>query len=166
MKVILNIRVEESIKEEIERLSQEEGISSSEFGRNILNDYLDFEDGEKIPERTPTSTLVIDCTPPFHKDKRFISLTSWLFSKALFPWSADSNAFITSVKSMIESALQDQVFHNDLRFEFLKVLNDINRYLIEPDSETKRFNFCIQNNLYSFNYNLLMKEVWRISQDD
>lgn len=62
--------------------------------------------------------------------------------------------------------MADFEFNNELRFEFLKVLNDINRYLVEPDDQNKYFNFCYQSNLYAFNYSILFSEVWRLTKTD
>ncbi len=163
MKTVLNIRVEESIKNEIERLAGEEGISPSEFARNILSDYLGYEEEDENYTIESLGTMIIDCSIPFHKGDEFILFVSWLFSKGMYPNNMDNNSFVSYIKSMVEKAIIDYEFSNELRFEFLKVLNDINRCLIEPDVDAQQFNFCHQGNMYTFNYAVLISEVWRIS---
>lgn len=162
MKVLLNARVSESVKELIEQLATEEGISVSQCTNNILKDYFDIYD-DPIPHDIPMNTVIIDCKPIFHKSSACIKLVCWLFNKYMYNNSSDTNQFILAIKGMVENAMTDYSFSNELRFEFLKVLNDINRYLIESDNNSKQFQFCIPNNMFTFNYSLLIKEVWNLS---
>ena len=166
MKINLNVKVEEHTRNEIVRLAEEEGITPSEYARNILNDYIGYldEDDDFINEVNHLGTVTIDCYSTFHKDKEFILLLNWLYYKGLFPDTTDNDAFVTYIKSLLEKAMLDYGFSNDLRFEFLKVLNDINRYLVEVDAHSKQFYFCRQSNMYTFSYNMFFAEVWRISK--
>lgn len=158
---ILNIRVEESVKNEIELLASEEGISPSEYARNILNDYLGY-DNEDRSEVVDFGTINIDCSVPFHKDQQFIFLVSWLFSRGMYSYAPGDNTSLSSIKMMIEKAMNDFSFSNELRFEFLKVLNDINRCLFEANAQGREFYFCQQGNMYTFDYSILINEVLRI----
>ena len=165
MKTILNIRIEQGLKTCIEKSAKEEGITPSEFARNVLNDYLDYSD-EDTPEIQHLGTVVIPYISEFHKDKEFIMLLNWLYAKAIFPNSQKTRDFVSGMKIILEKAMADYEFSHELRFEFLKVLNDINRYLVEPDDNYKQFHFCYQGNLYAFNYSLLISEVWRVTKMD
>jgi hypothetical protein len=163
MKTLLNARVSEEVKDSIERQALEEEISVSLCTDNILKEYFGlFDDQEN--ENIPRYRVVIDISIPFHKTPDYILLITWLFTKHMYTGYADPNQFISRIKSMIEIAMADSKFSNDLRFEFLKVLNDVNRYLFEPDSPSKQFHFCFSGNLVSFNYSLLINEVWKLSQ--
>lgn len=165
MKVNLNVKVEEFTRNEIVRLANEEGVSPSEYARNILNDYVGYSD-EDSSETRQLKTVVIAYISKFHEDKEFIMLLNWLYAKAIFPNSQETRKFISEMKIILEKAMADYEFSHELRFEFLKVLNDINRYLLEPDDTYKQFYFCYQGNLYAFNYSLLISEVWRVAKID
>lgn len=47
MKINLNVKVEEFTRNEIVRLADEEGVSPSEYARNILNDFVGYEDEDR-----------------------------------------------------------------------------------------------------------------------
>jgi Ribbon-helix-helix protein, copG family len=163
MKTVLNIRVDQELKDKIEEIAYEEGLSTSEYARNILSEYLGFDEEQTFEvERIEfPSEVLIDVSKRFYETNDFILLTTWLFTRHIYK-NNDSIEFVSSVKAMLELATTDYKFSNELRFEFVKVLNDINRYLVEPDQEINAFQFSTPNNMYSFNYNLFINEIWRI----
>lgn len=160
MKTLLNARVSEEVKECLEQQANEEGITVSLCTENILKDHFGIYDYE---ENIPRNTVTIDISIPFRETPDYTLLITWLFTSYMYTNQGVSKPFITRIKSMLENAMADQSFSNELRFEFLKVLNDINRYLLGPDDDSQKFNFCYSGNLFSFNYALFVDEIWKQS---
>ncbi|WP_047544866.1 hypothetical protein [Psychroserpens sp. Hel_I_66] len=161
MKSILNIRIDELLKKQIELAAQDEGMTASEYTRNILEGYFDFNQGENTENVIPIRMTMYVSTP-FHETKEYVFLITWLYSKVVNPYVYESNQQVLSIKRMLELAIKDQVFSNDFRFELLKVLNDLNNYLYQPDGTGKQFWFCVPNNMFSLDCNIMYNEICTI----
>ena len=119
----------------------------------ISDSYEEEEDFDDLDYLPPT---------PYERTFEFTNLLTWLFCRQLHPQDNNPKTVLTSFKLKIEKVLSESSFSNELKLEFLKVLGDLNRFLLEPDYEGKKFEFPIHGNHLSFNYYLLMNEIWSL----
>lgn len=159
MNTKINLRIDEYVKAKLEAYALDEGKNLSEYIRDVLGDHVgvlkDHNEYCNIPD---TYTYYI--TNDFEKSYEFTYLLTWLFSKYMFPVDKNSKDSIRALKERVEKVINESSFSQELKMEFVKVLNDMNRFLVESDYEGKQFYFSIYNNQSSFNYNLLMNEIW------
>lgn len=78
------------------------------------------------------------------------------------PYESSTREVIESLKSKVELVINESSFSQELKMEFLKVLNDLNRFLVEPDSNSKQFIFSVPNHSLAFDYSRLMNEIWTL----
>jgi len=167
MKTLLNVRVDQEFKDEIERLAKEDGVSSSECARNILYDYLCYDEGSKTiweeEEPSPPGKKITVIIGPDIK-KELPQLALWLFVN-LYSRSYVTEQNLKTSKGFLENLSKNSILSNELRFEFLKVLNDINRVLSQGIQNTPLY-FISPNNMYTLNFNLLFAEVYNLLNRD
>jgi len=164
MKKILNVRVDQELKDEIDRIAEEEGITSSEFARNTLYENLNYDEEEKTIREfvEPTETYTIYVGKNIKKELPLLAL--FLFVN-LYSNSYSSEKNLSLAKGFLENLTKNDKLSNDLRFELLKVLNDINRVLAQGIQNTPLY-FKSPNNMYTLNYNLLFTEVYNLINRD
>jgi hypothetical protein len=164
MKTLLNVRVDQELKDEIDRLAKEDGISSSECARNILCDYLNYNEESKTTwvYEEPVEKVILYIKPDIKKELPQLAL--WLFVN-LYSDSYYTEQNLESAKGFLENLTKNDKLSNELRFEFLKVLNDINRALSLGIHNTPSF-FVLPDNMYTLNFNLLFAEVYNIINTD
>jgi len=164
MKTLLNVRIDQELKDQIDRLAIEEGISSSEFARNLLCQDLDYDEETKtfwVPDDEP---IVINVSEIPNIKKELPLLTLLLFIN-LYSNSYCTEQNLELAKGFLENLTKNDKLSNDLRFELLKVLNDINRVLAEGIQNTPIY-FNSPNNMYTLNFNLLFSEVYNLINRD
>jgi len=161
MKTLLNVRIDQELKDEIDRHAIEEGISSSEFARNLLCEHLEYDEETKtiwVPDEGPFEHCIITIPPDIKQELPQLAL--FLFVK-LYSDSYYYEENLVTAKRFLENLTKNDMLSNDLRFELLKVLNDINRVLaLGIQNEPLYFNS--PNNMYTLNYNLLFSEVYNL----
>ncbi|WP_418638344.1 hypothetical protein [Winogradskyella sp.] len=161
MSTKINLRIDEYLKETLEEYALDDGKNLSEYIRDVLSDHVgihkNYEENENcnIP-----SVVYLDMNNDYEKSYDFTYLLTWLFCKYMFPVDTNSKNIIRGLKQKVEKVINESSFSQELKMEFVKVLNDMNRFLVESDYEGKQFYFSIYNNQSSFNYNLLMNEIW------
>ncbi|WP_198146914.1 type II toxin-antitoxin system RelB/DinJ family antitoxin [Maribacter thermophilus] len=163
MKTTINLRIDEDLKSSLQELADQYGISLSDYLREILYNHLDYIDIAEPP--IPDEDLItIEPSPnlPYEKTYEFTGLLTWLFCRYMHPSDNNSKATLDTLKTKVERVLEKSSFSHELKLEFLKVLGDLNRYLLEPEHENKQFLFPISGNHLSFNYYLLMNEIWSL----
>lgn len=164
MKTLLNVRVDQELKDEIDRLAEEDGISPSECARNILSDYLSYDEESKsiLDLKVPMESMIIYVGPDIKKVLPQLSL--WLFVN-LYSSSYYNEQNLKFAKNTIDNLIDNYILSNELRFELLKVLNDINRVLAGGIQNTSLF-FNKPNNMYTINFNLIFAEVYNLINRD
>ncbi|WP_339629662.1 hypothetical protein [uncultured Maribacter sp.] len=171
MQKTINLRVDEELKSTLQELAEIHGYSLSDYTREILLNHVeDFNsekftdsiDQEEIDEEEEYYDSDLSIEIPYEKTYAFTCLLTWLFCRRMHPHDNNSKSILTSLKLKVERVLAESSFSNELKLEFLKVLGDLNRYLLEPDSEDKQFQFSVLGNHLSFNYYLLMNEIWSL----
>ncbi|WP_419212578.1 ribbon-helix-helix domain-containing protein [Maribacter sp. X9] len=165
MKSTINLRIEEDLKISLQEMADDSGVSLSDHIRDILLKHLD-NFIEEIPEPYEEEEDFDDLdyfTPtPFERTFEFTHLLTWLFCRQLHPQDNNSKIVLQGFKIKVEKVLAESTFSNELKLEFLKVLGDLNRIIIEPDYENKQFLFPVMGNHLSFNYYLLINEIWSL----
>lgn len=169
METKISIRVDEFTKNQLETFAQNESKTLSTYVRELLNDHvrLDLYEDEYevlesyVPSEYPKE-YCIDIKPEFEKSYGFTFLLTWLFAKGMNNTCTCSKDNLRDLKVLVESVIEFSSFSNELKMEFVKVLNDINRVLVEANNSSKQFYFSIANHQGSFNYYLLMSEVWSV----
>lgn len=164
----INIRIDEDTKFKLEELALESNLSLSEYLREFLNDHVD-DYYEEESNHENLGTVLIDICPKenlidFKQSTEFTYLLIWLFAKYLEPVETNDKHFVQDLKARIEKVISSSSFSVELKMEFVKVLNDINRFLVEPDYDDKKFNFCIPSRIESFNYWTLINEVLSLNK--
>ncbi|MCM4169816.1 hypothetical protein DHD08_19235 [Arenibacter sp. H213] len=154
-KCILNIRVTEEFRNDLEYRVSESETNLSDYIRNILWDSLYYEEDEYFNQAH-------DDDVSFSKSFKFTFLTAWLFTKYMYPVEHNTKNVIQEIKAIVDEAIQDTTLSNALRYELSKVTYDINRFLNEPNYLDKQFQFPIPNHQGSFDYTVLFNEVWTI----
>ena len=162
MKTTITVRVEPELKDEIERNAQEEGLSPSEYTRNILCEYLDFYEDDDETEIVHMGTVYLGESSNIKKELPQLALL-------LFVLLANSGyctrTNVNTAKGFLENLTKNQKLSNELRFELVKVLNNINLLLVEGINYSG-LHFIQQGNMYSLNYSLLFSEVYNLIGSD
>lgn len=158
MKTNLNIRIEESLKIHIDELALKEDMTTSEFTREILESHFSYETDDEIE----IDRDVVFLEMPFHKTENFFLLIIWLLSRVHCQEESCDTIELTKIRQFIEDARGDAQISQELKWELLKVLNDINSRLFDSDITNSHFWFCYPNNMYSLNYSILIKELWKL----
>lgn len=157
----INLRIDECIKDSLEEQAIVEGISLSEYIRRILTDHIGLElDDEFFELQENQASKVMILSYSYEKTFDFTNLLTWIFCKYLYPIDTNSKEVITALKQKVELVISESTFSQDLKMEFVKIFNDINRFLGEPDYTNKQFYFPIPNLQSSFNFTMLMNEIW------
>ncbi|MDG4714618.1 hypothetical protein [Winogradskyella marincola] len=169
METKISIRVDDFTKNQLETFAQNESKTLSTYIRELLNEHVSldlYEDEYEVLESPETyeypKEYCIDIKPEFEKSYGFTFLLTWLFAKSMNNACTCSKDNLRDLKALVESVIDSSSFSNDLKMEFVKVLNDINRVLVEANSSSNQFYFSIANHQGSFNYYLLMSEVWSV----
>ncbi|WP_147676279.1 hypothetical protein [Algibacter pacificus] len=162
----INIRIDEAVKHQLEELATLKHMSLSVYLRHLLTNHVSDDSFEVDYLNLPKS---IDVGPTedtlekiYEQSFDFTYLLTWLFSKYMQPVETNSSHVIRKLKYKVELVISESSFSQELKLEFLKVLSDINRFLVEPSYENKHFLFSIPNNHLSFDYNRLMNEIWSV----
>ena len=177
MDTILNIRVSETLKTSLFEQAELYDTTLSNYSRNVLMSHIDdlnnldtflLDEGEEEEEEhydDYDDSFENDeelAPPPFEKTYAFTTLITWLFCRKMHPEDSNSTYVLNSIKLKTEKVLSESSFSNEVKLEFLKVLSDLNRFLLEPDYEGKKFEFPVHGNHLSFDYYKLMNEIWSL----
>ncbi|NRB61387.1 MAG: hypothetical protein HRU50_15815 [Winogradskyella sp.] len=170
MKAKISIRIDDDIKVLLEDQAEQKGQTVSTYAREILESHVNqenYREDELISEsspKIPTETFIInvDSSLSFVKSFGFTYLLSWMLAKSLNHQCYFSNDALKGLRGLIESAIDSRSFSRELRMGFTKVLNDLNRVIIEPENHERYFWFPLPNHHGSFNYFLLVNEVLRL----
>jgi len=160
----INVRIDEAVKHQLEELAALYDMSLSVYLRDLLTDHVSEDSSEEDYLDLP-KTVYIGPTEEISKKGYeesfdFTYLLTWLFSKYMQPVETNSYNVINNLKNKVERVILESSFSRELKLEFVKVLSDINRFLVESSYENKHFVFSIPNNHLSFNYYMLMDEIW------
>jgi hypothetical protein len=145
--VILNVRISQELKNNLEKQSEEEGVTISDLIRNILNNHSDNE----------TSNL-LDMDYLYHSNQ-FLYLITWMFEKRDCAFDGKTEIELLRIKSIVTDVMREQSFPSDLKLEFEKVLVDLVRYINNYNAERMQFHFCKPNHSESFNYSMLIEYI-------
>ncbi|WP_179321189.1 DUF6364 family protein [Winogradskyella helgolandensis] len=161
METKINLRIEYNIKEKLDEYASQEGMHLSEYIRNIFRNHVGIksEVSEEVYIDLP-KTLIKNTFNEYEKSFDFTYLLTWLFHKYIFPLGSNNKDVIKTLKQRVERTINESSFSQELKLEFVKVLNDINRFLVESEYEKKQFYFPLKNHHLSFNYDMLMNEIW------
>ncbi|WP_149277639.1 ribbon-helix-helix domain-containing protein [Pareuzebyella sediminis] len=173
MKTTINLRIDDDLKYSLQELADESGTSLSDYLREVLHDHLNgsfYEEGEEYSDGEEYQTgiegiVVLDGSGPpipFERTHDFLILVTWLFSKYMNSEDNNSIEVIQELKDKVEKSIHESSFSQELRLEFLKVLNDMNRFILEGDYPRKHFLFPIPGSAHSFNYYVLLNEIWSL----
>lgn len=155
---ILNIRVTEEFRVDLEYRALESEMNLSDYIRNTLWDSLYYEEDEMIdPEPQEV---------PFSQSFKFTFLAAWLFAKYMYPVEHNPKNVIQGLKKILDNAVLDTTLSNALKYELNKVVYDMNRFLEEPEYTGKQFQFPIPKHPGSFDYVLLITEIWTIHHNN
>jgi hypothetical protein len=160
----INLRIDEAVKHKLEELATLNDISLSVYLRGLLTDHVSEDsyeyNGLDSPESIYLKPIEATSQKRYEESFDFTYLLTWLFSKYMQPVETNSYNVINNLKNKVERVILESSFSRELKLEFVKVLSDINRFLVESSYENKHFVFSIPNNHLSFNYYMLMDEVW------
>lgn len=164
MEAKINLRIEETIKAGLEEVASENNQSLSQYLRELLTDHiLDYEENnEDFQEFPEPVTLTHEENDEYEKSFQFTYLLTWMFCRQMHPVDTNNKEVIVAIKNRVELTINKSSFSQELKLEFVKVLSDINRFLVEPDYDNKHFVFPIPNNHLSFDYYKLMNEIWSL----
>ncbi|WP_158848084.1 hypothetical protein [Algibacter sp. L1A34] len=160
----INLRIDEAVKHQLEELATLNDMSLSVYLRDLLTNHVSEDSYEDdcldLPESIYLRPIEETSQKRYEESFDFTYLLTWLFCKYMQPVEINSHNVINNLKNKVELVILESSFSRELKLEFVKVLSDINRFLVESSYENKHFVFSIPNNHLSFNYNMLMNEVW------
>ncbi|GGZ72589.1 type II toxin-antitoxin system RelB/DinJ family antitoxin [Algibacter mikhailovii] len=164
MKKVLNVRIDQELKIEIDRISKEHGMSPSEYVRIILCEYLEYDEMTKTiqTKQSEMTRVIIDIPSDIRKDLPHLVL--WLFVN-LYSTSYITEGHLNNAKRILSEQIENNTLSNNLRFQFLKVLSDIDRVFAEG-IQSSSVMFTKPNNMYTIDYNLIFTEVYSIIDRD
>lgn len=170
MQATINLRLDGDLKTSLLGLAELDGYSLSDYIREILLNHLDNFSREKLTKEEERHEIddedfqEIDLSKqtPYERTYEFTCLIVWIFCRKMHPQDANSINALTSLKYKVENVLENSSFSSELKSEFLKILSDLNRFLLEPEYQDKQFIFCVPGNHLSFNYYLLINEIWSL----
>ena len=159
----INLRIDEAVKHQLEELATLNDMSLSVYLRDLLayhvsedsleDDYLD------LPKSVYVGKTIEVPQKEYVQSFDFTYLLTWLFCKYMQPVETNNSDFIKNLKNKVELVILESSFSQELKLEFIKVLSDINRFLVEPSYDNKHFVFSIPNNHLSFDYYKLINEI-------
>ena len=163
MDTTINLRIDINLKLELEELAHENSESLSEYLRHLLQEHVEYaSDEDHFIGSGETLFINNKDFNEYEKTFDFTYLLTWLFCKQSHPIDTNSKEVIKAIKNRVELVINDSSFSYELKLEFIKILNDINRFLIEPDYKQKQFIFSCPNHHLSFDYYKLMNEIWSL----
>lgn len=164
----INLRIDDNIKLGLEELASDRNQRLSEYLRELLTDHV----LEDINEEDCDFIDLPDAIDVFRSEKLqknqyeqsydFTYLLTWLFFKYMNPLETNGKEVIRHIKKKLERTINESSFSQELKLEFVKILHDLNRFLVEPDYDNKQFFFSTTNHPLSFNYYKLMDEIWAL----
>ncbi|PCJ98701.1 MAG: hypothetical protein COA50_00190 [Flavobacteriaceae bacterium] len=167
MKKTINLRVDIELKLSLQVLANEQGSSLSDYIRDIIIFHIEESNFENLE---PVLLIKDETNDPkitaFETTYQFTCLLTWLFCRHINPVENNSKEVILGMKTKVEKAIEQSSFSHELRLEFLKVLSDLNRFILEPDYENKQFLFTRPGSNLSFNYYQLMNEIWSLENKE
>lgn len=164
MDTTINLRIDVDLKIALEELAFENELSLSQYLREQLQEHVDQTYYEDEFDFTDAKIFINNIVRyEYEQSFDFTHLLTWLFYKQSVPTETNSDEVINAIKNKVARVINESSFSEELKLEFSKVLNDMNRFLHETNDENKKFNFQYPNNPYSFDYIILINEIWSIN---
>jgi predicted transcriptional regulator len=169
----INLRIEDGVKDALTEMASQKDQKLSLYIREILVEYVEnhgtHEDLQNSKDSKGSNT---NSDKPKNQDSQeykdpdarvnFYQMILWVNDRNTQPLFNNSRQFLLSIKKQVEIAIMDSPFSPELKMEFMKILEDINRVLKEPEGYNKRFDFSLCGSPLSFNYGLLRKELVKL----
>ena len=158
---IVNIRINEAIKTELDFIADEEGKSVSDIVRNAVEFFL---------EKKPSIAVDDDTNSSSNEDLKlfqslgFTELIFWILDKYRDPSIRECDELFKQFIKLILEMENNSFFDQDIMLEFRKVYDELNEYLYENSHEGIYFNFCEIEN--GFDYEKLHNFMHTIRYDD
>lgn len=146
--VILNVRIPQKLRNTLIDDSNQKEILLSDNIREILTSYCE----EKSMDNTNYQTFN---EINFYNSSEFTYLISWMLEKIRAPKHYGTKDELEDLKKIALRAVTNQFFPTDLKYEFEKVLIDIQRYINEFDTLNNQFKFCQLCTNEVFDYEIL-----------
>ena len=140
---IINLRVTEKLKRQLEVMAYTYQAKVSDLIRDILENRIAEEKRQQHTDKSDSDFL---------KSDEFLCLYSWLLLKQYNPFETTASNDLNRLKETLLTVSGHPAIPKEVRTEFEKILQDILRFLSEPDYQGKSFRFCIPNNYESVNY--------------
>lgn len=148
---IINLRISESLKEDLQILAYTEDKSLSSIARESFNYYLD-------------NSINKDEHIELIQTLGFAELIFWLYDKRSNPHFYEIDELYIQFIELIDSMEQNPLFDNDIMTEFRKVRLELYNYLNGSEyMDTLEFPL---NNQDSFNYNKLAWFMYGLRYDE
>lgn len=147
----INIRIPQEIKNKIEELSIERGMTISEIARNIFDHY--FCSDKKDPELDILQTL------------GFSELIFWLYNKREYPGINETDELYEQFIDLIYRMKFHELFNDEILLEFNKVSHELTRHLSNMLANNE-LDFAIEGSSNSFNYDLLAEFMYTLRYDE
>jgi hypothetical protein len=160
-KSILNLRLDESIKEALDAKCLENGVSVSKAAREAIKLYLEDQNSLNNQHVEGNESMEEDFyDEPFYSED-FILLKSWLFTKFIYwvmnkrhdPFIRIDRNFCNQYMSLITEIENNSFFSDEMKAEFSKIYNELYEYLYRNTHNRCQFKFPQHG---GFNYSQLI----------
>lgn len=155
-KYLLSTRVEKELKDSVEHLAEVNETSTSEYLRSILERECYSNPVKKLDSLNTQNQN--EWTLSFSQKKEYNGLLLWLLQSKIAVYNVKRRELV-KFKEYAELAFKDVTLSNQLRFEYLKVFEDLKRFLKISNEYSSGFKFNKPDNKFSFDFDLLFNEL-------
>lgn len=156
---VINIRVTEELKEELEIIGNETDISVSSLIRSILSDFVNAEKSIHV------SSIENDKRNDVLQSLGFTELIFWIYDKLRNPEINEIDDLYFQFIHLIEELEDHPLFTKEIMFELNKISDELRRYL---SGAIKNMDFSFSNieNENYFDYEMLSQFLYGLRYDE
>lgn len=157
---IINVRIDNSIKQNLERRSLETNKPIS----NLVRDAIELLLNQKLDKTTSTITETYEADIRLLQSLEFTELIYWIMDKGSNPDISEIAELYAQHMSLILELKNNSFFKSDIINEFMKIYNELYDYLHTDNHMNSTFNFPEDRN--GFNYEKLHEFIHTIRYND
>lgn len=159
---VVTVRISDDQKSQLEDLGFEQGSSTSEIIRNIIEEFF-------------SSTQNLEDTQNYFREEYedidivqtlgFAELIFWIYEKKINPEKNEIKEFYIQIIDLITQFKKHPLFNDQICREFNKISIEIKDYLFNTNRSSEDFKFPFEGNPLSFDYDLFADFIYNIRYD-
>lgn len=158
---VINIRISETLKDDLTLACELERMSISRFGRVALEEKLDALT-KKIGEVTTTE---YDGDLDLLQTLAFSEFIFWIYEKKRNPEVSEIEEYYVQHLEVIAKMRKHPLFNDYILYEIDKIAVELNKVMSGEIEELSNFTFSVEGNYNSFNYKMFAEFMFAIRYD-